>query len=321
MQRIRALCNAFLWFLNFAADSSICHNVQTAATPEIKGAIPRQTALTSLRKLPAMSASAARLLRQLSRRDCDLTAVAALIEKDPVLSAEVVQSANSVTFSRSQHVESVLHAIVMVGVGTIRKFALIRTVSHLFSRRAFPADFSMTRFNLHSVAVAAMMELLAEYLPLEHSEGAFLAGLFHDVGTVLIAASMPEQYESTLAVSAVTGQDVFECESSVLGTDHAELSGLALELWGLPEPVRAAVAHHHAPQLAQAPHGTACVPLSLAVNKVDALVDALGMSIQAPRAVAVPPPARIEFDGYELDQTHLLDRFAVEWKAIDAMLR
>ena len=81
-----------------------------------------------------------------------------------------------------------------------------------------------------------MLELLADEAPLEYPEGAFLSGLFHDVGTLLIAVAMPQQYECTLAVAAVNGQPAVECERMVLGTDHAELSALALERWGLANP-------------------------------------------------------------------------------------
>jgi putative nucleotidyltransferase with HDIG domain len=296
--------------------------VEKAPTIVHKGGISRQKALESLRKLPAMSASAGRLLGRLSRRDCDLAEVAALIEKDPVLSAQVVESANSAAFNRIHHVESVRHAIVMVGVGTVRKFALARTLSNLFSRRAAAATFSMTRFNLHSVAVAAMMELLSDEAPLEDASGAFLAGLFHDVGTLLIAVAMPDQYENVQAVAAVTGQASVECEQAVLGTDHAELSALALERWGLPEEIQSAAAHHHAPHTASVSQETTggYVPLSLAVLQADALVDALGMSIQRPRATAQTAPS-IEFAGHALNQTRLLQRFADEWRTVDAMLR
>jgi HD-like signal output (HDOD) protein len=289
------------------------------------GSVSRQKALECLRKLPAMSASAGRLLGRLSKRDCDLVEVAALIEKDPVLSAQVVQSANSANFSRAHHVESVRHAIVMVGVGTVRKFALVRTLSNLFSRRSPAATFSMTRFNLHSVAMGAMLELLADEVPLEYSEGAFLSGLFHDVGTLLIAFAMPKQYESTLALAAVTGQGAIECEQGVLGTDHAELSALALERWGMAEPIRNAAAWHHSPETAPQAAGSlaasaARVPLSLALHQVDALIDGLGMSVEPHRAIAYKGPS-LEFPGYGLNQTRLLERFAMEWKAIDAMLR
>ncbi len=291
-----------------------------------KGSISRNKAIESLRKLPAMSAAAARLLRRLSRRDCDLVKVAELIETDPVLSGQVVQSANSAAFNRAEKIESVRHAIVMVGVGTVRRFALVRTVSNLFSRRNPAPSFSMTRFNLHSVAVGTMVELLAEEVPLEDPEAAFLAGLFHDLGTPLIAVAMPEQYEDLLAVHAVSGESMVACEESLLETTHAELSALALEAWGMPECIRNAAAFHHSPQLtpgktAPAPVDASrnCVPLSLAVHQADALADALGMSIE-PSSVIAPAAPVLEFPGYALNQKRLLERFAEEWKSVDAML-
>lgn len=288
-----------------------------------KSVVCRQKALESLRKLPAMSASAARLLGRLSRRDCDLGEVAELIETDPVLSGQVVQSANSAAFSRSEKIESVKHAIVMVGVGAIRKFALVRTVSNLFSRRNPAPNFSVTRFNLHSVAVGTMVELLADQAPLEDPEAAFLSGLFHDLGTLLIAIAMPEEYESVLAFHAVTGQPIIVCEESVLETTHAELSALALEAWGVPAPIRDAAAYHHASagsaELTEGgrPNG---VPLRRAVAQADAMADALGMSIERARAIAPSLPA-IEFAGHEVDQDRFLARFTEEWKTIDAMIR
>ncbi len=291
--------------------------MENAATIARKGSISRQKALDSLRKLPAMSASAGRLLGRLSRRDCDLVEVAALIEKDPVLSAQVVQSANSASFSRAHQVESVRHAIVMVGMGAVRKFALARTISNLFSRRSSASTFSMTRFNLHSVAMGAMVELLADQAPLEYPEGAFLSGLFHDVGTLLIAVAMPEQYDNIREVAAVSRESLVDCERAVLGTDHAELSALALDRWGLAGPIQNAAADHHAPAPAAALEN---VPLSLALQQADALVDALGMSIERPRATVQEAPI-IEFPGYELNQSRLLECFAFEWKAVDAMLR
>lgn len=247
--------------------------------------------------------------------------VAALIETDPVLSAQVVQSANSAAFNRIQQVESVRHAIVMVGVGTVRRFALVRTIANLFLRRTPAPLFSMTRFNLHSVAVAAMMELLAGEVPLEDPEGAFLAGLFHDVGALLIAVTMPAEYEGVQSAAAVSQQPVVDCEKEILGIDHAELSALALERWGVAETLQQAAAdHHEARDAAELPAAEGCVRLSDAIRQADALVDALGMSIEPPRATDQPAPS-LQFPGYSLNQAALLERFAEEWKTVDVMLR
>jgi len=294
--------------------------VKVRVATSIKRRSYRQQALENLGKLPSMPASAARLLARLSQRNCELGEVAEMVEQDPVLSAQVLQAANSAAFNRAQQIESVRHAIVMVGVGTIRKFALVRTVSNLFSRRRPARGFSLTRFNLHAVAVGVMMELLADEVPMEDRDGAFLAGLLHDVGALLIAVSLPEQYEDVLAVAAVSGRPLESCEQEVLGTNHAELSALAMEQWGLAEAIQVAAAHHHEPDSAALCATGSRVPLGLALYKADLLVDALGMSmLPAPPTLGLAPG--IEFEGHAINQKRLFERFAEEWKSIGLMLR
>jgi len=165
----------------------------------------RKQAFLGLGKLPALSPTATQLLGRLARRNCEVHELAVLIERDPLLSAQILAIANSAAFGRSHAISSIQHAISMIGLGAVRKFALARSISNLFGKRKIAPSFSVTRFNLHSVATGMFLELLAEVLPLEEPEDAFLAGLFHDVGKLVMAVAMPEQYEAVVTASAVTG--------------------------------------------------------------------------------------------------------------------
>ena len=110
-------------------------------------------------------------------------------------------------------------------------------------------NFSVRRFNVHSVATATLLELLAEELSFESGQDAFLAGLLHDVGKLLIAVSLPRQYDDILALTAVNGATLIEAERDVIGIDHAELSALAISRWELSEAIQTAASdHHHPPQ-------------------------------------------------------------------------
>ena len=206
----------------------------------------------------------------------------------------------------------------MIGLGAVRKFALAKSISNLFGKRKLAPSFSITRFNLHSVATGMFLELLAEEVPLEDEEDAFLAGLFHDVGKLVIAVALPDEYEDILATSALTREPLLEIERQLLQTDHAELGALAVDYWGLGEPIRAAAAHHHAPE--EAPGGRGKVSLPMAVSKVNAVVNASGMSL-----LPAPPLQRevplLTFDGFSFDQAALVERFATEWTSAGAMFR
>ena len=135
----------------------------------------RVRTLACLERLPRLSPLMMQLLARLARRNCEVPELATLIEKDPLLSAQVLRMANSAVFGRAQQITTVGHAISMIGVGTLRKFALgssIRTCSRILVR----AEFSMTRFNLHSVATATLVEAISDEVPIEFPEGALLRG-------------------------------------------------------------------------------------------------------------------------------------------------
>jgi HD-like signal output (HDOD) protein len=272
----------------------------------------------SLERVPALSPIATQLLGRLARRNCEVRELADMIERDPLLSAQILAIANSAAFGRAHQISSIKHAIAMIGLGAVRKFALAKSISNLFGKRKLAPSFSITRFNLHSVATGMFLELLSEVVPLEDEEDAFLAGLFHDVGKLVIAVALPDEYEDILATSALTREPLLEVERQLLQIDHAELSALAVDYWGLGEPIRAAAAYHHAPEESPAVSGKVSLPM--AVSKVDAVVNAAGMSLlpAPPMQREVPP---LTFEGFSFDQAALIERFATEWTTAGAMFR
>jgi HD-like signal output (HDOD) protein len=277
----------------------------------------REQTLKSLEHLPRMSPMMAQLLSKLAKRNCDVPGVASVVEKDTMLSAQVLRLANSAVFGRKAPIAQVKHAIAMVGVGTMRKFALGSSISNLFSRFKAAHEFSITRFNLHSVAVATLTELMTDELPVQFAEGAFIAGLLHDVGKLLIAVSQPKQYGEILAMHAVSDLTLIECERSILGTDHAELSGVAIRRWDMAEPVRVAAYFHHEPEKAVELEGTGSrkIGLSALVNRADAFINYLGMSVPPPGMFAGERPS-LAFEGFKYSEKRLLQRFELEWQGM-----
>jgi HD-like signal output (HDOD) protein len=156
-------------------------------------------------QLPKMSPLTMQLLRVLSKANCSVSELAAIAERDAALSARILRTANSATFGRTQSVTSVRHAISIQGVNVLRRFVLGSSIANLFSRTKPTKMFSLMRFNLHSLATATLLDLLTEVLPIENSEQAFLAGLLHDVGEMILAVNCPAEYEQSLALSAVSG--------------------------------------------------------------------------------------------------------------------
>jgi hypothetical protein len=128
---------------------------------------------------------------------------------------------------------------------------------------------------------------------------------------------LPEEYEDILSTAAVTCEPMLEIERRLLETDHAELSALAVDFWGLGEAIRGAAAYHHEPE--KSPAGWGKISLAMAVSRVDAVANAAGMSLlPAPPVKEIPP---LTFEGFPLDQETLFERFAAEWTTTGAMFR
>jgi HD-like signal output (HDOD) protein len=291
-------------------------------SPLVSGASSREQTLKCLERLPSLSPMTSQLLARLARRNCDVIELTSVVEKDAVLSAQILRLANSAIFGRSQPISSVKHAIAMVGVGAMRKFALGASISNLFSRFRAAPSFSMARFNLHSVATGILVELISDEIEFEEHNGAFIAGLLHDVGKLLIAVSMPKHYENILAVAAVSGAPLIDCERQILGTDHAELSGLAVSRWELTESIRWAAFYHHEPERAVGVEhtGPGKLSLSLAVHGADAFINGLGMSVLPLQPLSSEAPT-LDFPGFDFSTERVNKRLELELKNLADFFR
>jgi HD-like signal output (HDOD) protein len=118
-------------------------------------------------------------------------------------------------------------------------------VAAVWNRSKCPPALSLARFNKHAAAVAMLSDLLAQRVPVEYPEGAFVAGLLHDVGRMLIAVGLPKEFTEMAETHARVGTPLNICEMSALGCTHAGLSEWALRQWNLPAPLQSAVGRHH----------------------------------------------------------------------------
>ncbi len=244
--------------------------LESPAPPKLK-----EKALRSLSALPPFSPILSKLLATLAAENVSFSALGDLIEKDTVVAANILHLVNSALYARRGTISSVRHAVSLLGVNKLRNAVLGMSIARVWNRVKMPANWSMMRFNMHSAAVAILSDLLAQRVQVEYPEGAFVAGLLHDSGRLLIAMALPQEYERILDRYA-TGATMIECEKEVLGFTHAELSAEALKYWKLPEPIQIAVRDHHS-----SPTGSAggLIPLSHVVDAANQYTNSTGISI------------------------------------------
>jgi HD-like signal output (HDOD) protein len=283
----------------------------------------KSKALRTLDDLPPFSPIMNRLLASLAGEDVSFTKLGDLIEKDTVIAGNLLHVVNSALYARRSVINSVRRAVSVLGVTKLRNVVLGLSVANMWNRTRVPATWSMKRFDMHSAAVAILSDLLAQHLPVTYPEGAFVAGLFHDLGRLLIALALPQEsaaivqeFDRGSAPNAAADRlTLVQCEERVLGFSHAELSADALAVWKLPRPVLAAVASHHSEWSAETNSETpAEIPLGRLVDAANQYVNSTGDSISEDRRMGASDAARI--GSLELDPerlTRLLAEFREEY--------
>jgi HD-like signal output (HDOD) protein len=255
-----------------------CSELKTGPGPAAQQ-IFRQTALQSLSQLPPFSPILNRVLASLTGEDVSYAKLSDLIEKDTVLSGNILNLVNSALYGRSRTINSVRHAVSLLGMGKLRNAVLGMSITRMWSRAHMPDSWSMARFNMHSAATAILSDSLAQRLPVKYPEGAFVAGLLHDLGRLLIATGLPKQHQEILRLLAPGDRSHVECELEVLGFTHAGLSAEALAVWNIPEPIQAAVRDHHNATSSDAAGTPAAIPLSALLDAADQYVNSTGVTI------------------------------------------
>jgi len=238
----------------------------------------RERALRALERLPPFSPILNRLIASLAQEDVSFAKLAELIEKDTVLAGNVLRLVNSALYGLRGTVNSIRHAVSLLGISKLRNAMLSMSVARMWNQVKMPPSWSTARFNLHSVAVAILSDLIAQRLAVDYAEGAFAAGLFHDLGLLLIALGAPEEYKQAARLCQQEGKPPLDCERQTWGITHAELSAEALVVWNLPIPIQTAVRYQDTPLLDPTIVEPDEVTLSRILNATDGYVRSIGIS-------------------------------------------
>ena len=210
-----------------------------------------QEAIGKIDTLPLRPRLYQELVKLLQDPEVSFESLARLIKTDVSVSSKVLRMVNSAFIGLAQQINSVRDAVAYLGTTMIKNLVL---TAELFRT---PKNPQSTRLDMeweqsHALRVGAIAELLLSDTK-ESSEEAFTAGLLHDVGKIVMAVSMPEEFGRTLDLTDKEGLSYCEIEQDLYGASHAEIGAYFLGVWGLPYSIVEAVAFHHKPVLAAQP--------------------------------------------------------------------
>ncbi|MCP3974412.1 MAG: HDOD domain-containing protein [bacterium] len=200
-------------------------------------------AIAGTKTLPPAPQAYKELTRELAKEDPSLHVVAQIVSKDPALAAKILQLVNSAFFALRREVTSIDQAVALLGMTTVAGLTL--TVGLFDTRQPDPkvaAVLDEIRERSLAAASVAKSVAIAEGGSAADGDAAFLSGILHDCGKLVVALNWPEafiQVENT-ATTLVS-------ERSRYGIDHCHAGAYLLGVWGLPDEIVEAVAYHHHP--------------------------------------------------------------------------
>jgi CheY-like chemotaxis protein/HD-like signal output (HDOD) protein len=168
----------------------------------------------------------------------DTAQLTTLIARDSMLSARVLKAANSANYASSRGIVTTIpDAVRNIGASAVRNIAAAMGIFDAMPETS--ADgFNPIRCWQHSFAVARLCEQLAALNNPDESGVAYLVGLCHDLGEILLRSTFAAEYRQVLEVHEGTGRPLDELEREMLGMGHSDLVLNILACLGLPETIR-----------------------------------------------------------------------------------
>ncbi len=238
-----------------------------------------------------------------------------VIERDVALAMRIMRIVNSSYYALKNKVADLQLAITLLGFEQIRNLALTSYIAQLFESSPGHGKYRREGLWNHLIGVGTVARLIAETCGKVPPREAYLAGLLHDVGLILVDQYLHKPFCQVVDALA-DNVPVCAVEKQVLGFNHAELGGYVAEKWDLPEHLTTAIRYHHVPQKYEGPHSDMVYVVALA----NSFCSAKGLTSLGARDLKRPPNEI--FAGLGLNQqqvTEIWDQLDEILKAADIM--
>lgn len=177
------------------------------------------------------------------------TEIGRIISGDASLSARLLKIVNSSFYGFPTKVETITHAVTIVGTAQLRDLVLATTVMNQF--KGIPKDLvDMKAFWAHSVACGLAARIIAVYMRDPNAERFYVTGILHDLGRLVLFLNETEKINEAIKLTHEDNILLKDAERSILGFDHAEVGSALISMWELSPRLEEVVCYHHNPMKA-----------------------------------------------------------------------
>jgi HD-like signal output (HDOD) protein len=198
--------------------------------------------------LPSLPAVYTEIISELQSPDPSVQKVGDIIVNDLAMAAKILQVVNSAFFGLVRKISNPKEAVMLLGTETIKALVLSVKIFSEFNQKKF-AWFNFDDLFNHSMSVSMFTQTITkeEHLDQNLVNHSLMAGMFHDLGKLILVTNFQAPYQKLLTEARQTEQNLWDLENDFFGTSHAEIGAYLMGLWGLEYPVIEAIAYHHCP--------------------------------------------------------------------------
>jgi HD-like signal output (HDOD) protein len=194
--------------------------------------------------IPSMPQVAIRFLEIIQEPDFEFEDVVEVFSTDPGATSDILRLANSPLFGVTRQITSLHHALILLGLKRVRSLVLGRYIVDSIDQKSVP-NLDTSYYWRRSINTAVLAARLADVLDSQVREEAFVCGLLADMGVVILADVLKDQYQPVVAEYRPGGPANFaQMEQEAIGLTHGQASALVLEYWKLPDMICEAVRCH-----------------------------------------------------------------------------
>ncbi|MBA7522194.1 hypothetical protein ES705_14312 [subsurface metagenome] len=198
-------------------------------------------------RMPSMPTTVAKVLKICNDTQTSPADLNQVISLDPVLMGKVMRLINSAYYSLPNQITSLVRAIIMLGLNTVKNLALSTAVLGNLGRGSDFQALNMEGFWKHSICVGVTAKLIAKHRRVDAKlcDEYFMAGLLHDLGKIPLNNRFADSYVEAIAVTDREQLPLYRAEEKALGLNHEEAGKLIVESWKLDRAIIDVVSFHH----------------------------------------------------------------------------
>jgi putative nucleotidyltransferase with HDIG domain len=227
--------------------------------------------------LPTIPVVATKVMQLIESENASAEELAKVVSSDPAVAARVLKISNSSFYGCQRQIQTLSHAIMVLGFGTLKSVVVAASVKQVYK----PYGLTEKMLWQHSFGAGLAARVIANSTKLVNEEEAFLGGLFHDIGKIILNSLDNQQFQQVVQKCFNEGLSFMEAEEQVYSYNHAEVGGLVIKKWNFPAILMHAVLKHHSFEFAE-DEDQYLIRLTCVVGLSNLFCHKLGLGVREP---------------------------------------